>query len=358
MDEGAVIAWPARYNHDEVSAIQHSMNLKLQDSYAFAAEYQNEPEFEQLSTDIMTAEIIASRNNGYGRGIVPGTCTTLTGGIDIHKGIIVYAIWAFDESGRAYLVEYNTIPEQPSRMFNVNSLQRTLEDYYKCTFEEAIQAGLLEFIDKVHSMNFKTSTGFSILLSHAFCDSGYKPDIVYRVKRMRRLSNFEPSKGIGIKAANKPIEKYIKKRGEKHGWHWYYPNVRGTREYPHCAIDVNWFKSLINNGVMRAESAPGSVSFWGEKTTRHEIIIDHFTAQTFTETRGHGRIVNEWTLKPSRREDHYLDCSVYAFAAASKAGIKFPEQDGSGKKPLMIPRAEKKYMKLSEIQKIKREGKK
>ncbi len=43
MDAGAVIAWPERYNHDELSAIQHAMNLRLQDEAAFFAEYQNEP---------------------------------------------------------------------------------------------------------------------------------------------------------------------------------------------------------------------------------------------------------------------------------------------------------------------------
>ena len=43
MDEGAVVAWPERFNHDELSAIQHAMNLKLQDEAAFFAEYQNEP---------------------------------------------------------------------------------------------------------------------------------------------------------------------------------------------------------------------------------------------------------------------------------------------------------------------------
>ena len=35
MDAGAAIAWPERYNHDELSATQHAMNLKLQDERAF-----------------------------------------------------------------------------------------------------------------------------------------------------------------------------------------------------------------------------------------------------------------------------------------------------------------------------------
>src|SRR5690242_13857273 len=42
LDAGAVIAWPERFNYDELSAVRHAMNLKLQDEAAFLAEYQNE----------------------------------------------------------------------------------------------------------------------------------------------------------------------------------------------------------------------------------------------------------------------------------------------------------------------------
>lgn len=43
MDAGGVVAWAERYNEDELSALQHAMNLRLQDEAAFFAEYQNEP---------------------------------------------------------------------------------------------------------------------------------------------------------------------------------------------------------------------------------------------------------------------------------------------------------------------------
>jgi hypothetical protein len=56
MDEGAIVAWPERFNHDELSAIQHAINLKLQDEAAFFAEYQNEPLPEvQAQEDELTA---------------------------------------------------------------------------------------------------------------------------------------------------------------------------------------------------------------------------------------------------------------------------------------------------------------
>ena len=31
MDAGAEVAWPARYNPDELSALQHAVNLRLRD---------------------------------------------------------------------------------------------------------------------------------------------------------------------------------------------------------------------------------------------------------------------------------------------------------------------------------------
>ncbi|MEX0585674.1 MAG: hypothetical protein WD176_03455, partial [Pirellulales bacterium] len=43
MDAGAIEAWPERHKPDEISGLQHAMNLKLDNEAAFFAEYQNEP---------------------------------------------------------------------------------------------------------------------------------------------------------------------------------------------------------------------------------------------------------------------------------------------------------------------------
>ena len=65
MDAGAAVAWPVRFNHDELSAIQHAMNLKLQDEAAFYAEYQNEPlPVERAHSAELTADQIAGKING------------------------------------------------------------------------------------------------------------------------------------------------------------------------------------------------------------------------------------------------------------------------------------------------------
>ncbi len=64
MDDGARVAWAARFNHDELSAVQHAMNLKLQNEAAFFAEYQNEPLPEDLGEErILTAAVASWRGS-------------------------------------------------------------------------------------------------------------------------------------------------------------------------------------------------------------------------------------------------------------------------------------------------------
>ena len=84
MDVGSVVAWPERYNQDELSAIQHAMNLKFRDEAAFFAEYQNEPLLEEAGDgDLMTADQVAAKFNRLRRGEVPIGGNHLTMFIDV-----------------------------------------------------------------------------------------------------------------------------------------------------------------------------------------------------------------------------------------------------------------------------------
>ena len=77
MDAGAVIAWSSAFNHDELSAVQHAMNLRLQNEAAFFAEYQNEPLPEvEVADDLLSADQIAAKVNGHARGLVPSVART------------------------------------------------------------------------------------------------------------------------------------------------------------------------------------------------------------------------------------------------------------------------------------------
>ena len=62
MDEGATVAWPERFNADELSAVQHAMNLSYRNEAAFMAEYQNDPKPPAIAGEVvLSAAEIAER---------------------------------------------------------------------------------------------------------------------------------------------------------------------------------------------------------------------------------------------------------------------------------------------------------
>ncbi|HID23605.1 MAG TPA: hypothetical protein EYP14_14570, partial [Planctomycetaceae bacterium] len=121
MDEGAVVAWPQRYNPDELSAIQHAMNLRFdRGEHAFFAEYQNEPlPDEQPDEDLLSAEQIATRTNGYRRGEVPLGATHLTMFIDVQAKALFWLVAAWQDDFTGWVIDYGTEPEQNLAYFTL-----------------------------------------------------------------------------------------------------------------------------------------------------------------------------------------------------------------------------------------------
>jgi len=113
MDEGAIVAWPARHNPDELSAIQHAMNLKMRDEQAFWAEYQNEPlAVAEGDEGLLTADQIAAKTSGCRRGEVPLGANHLTMFIDVHDRILYWCVCAWQEDFTGYVLDYGAFPDQ------------------------------------------------------------------------------------------------------------------------------------------------------------------------------------------------------------------------------------------------------
>ena len=144
MDLGAKPAWPARFNEDEVSAVQHAMNLKIDDEAAFQAEYQNEPiQAAGAELPTMTAAEIAAKVNGVGRGAVPVGTQYLTAFIDVHDSLLFYTVaaWAADFTG--HVIDYGTYPDLDRRTFTLRQADGTLAAAFPGAGKEgAIRAGL------------------------------------------------------------------------------------------------------------------------------------------------------------------------------------------------------------------------
>jgi len=349
MDEGAEVAWPQRYNEDELSGIQHAMNLKFRDEAAFWAEYQNEPLPEQKTeSQVVAADEIATKVNGLGRGQVPDGCQELTAFIDLQEKVLFYVVCAWQSDFTGYVVDYGTYPEQARRYFTVRQLNRTLRRTHPGTgIDAALYRGLIELTGKLLTKEWPRGDGAMMRIGLCLIDQGWKADVVHQFCRQSpHAAVLMPARGHGITASQKPISEYDRKRGDRIGHHWWIPGMKRRRALRHVEVDTNYWKSFVHESFATAMGDPGCLSIFGRKAAEHRLFADHLTAEYRVRTEGRGRTVDEWKLPPSKPDNHWFDCLVGCAAAASLRGI---QPLGS---ELPLPR-QKKRIKLSDLQRQK-----
>ncbi len=334
MDAGAIIAWEARYNYDELSAIQHAMNLKFQDEAAFWAEYQNEPLPEDLDEDvIMTSDQIAAKINNLKRGEIPVGCNYLTMFVDVQKELLYYLVAAWEDCFTGYVVDYGVYPEQGRRYFLLRDARPTLLDAAPGTgLEGAVYAGLEALTGNLLSKEWQRDDGAMLRIERCLIDAnwGQSTDVVYQFCRQSSHSAvLLPSHGRYVGAASKPMAEYRKQPGDRVGHNWMIPNVRGKRAVRHVLFDANYWKSFIHARLAVAMGDKGCLSLFGNQPVLHQLLAEHLTAEYRVKTEGRGRKVDEWKLRPEASDNHWLDGVVGCAVAASMQGAALPGLDGS-----------------------------
>lgn len=347
MDAGAVVAWPQRHNPDELSAIQHIMNLRLRDEHAFFAEYQNAP----IQTDaadvdfrLAAAGDIASRINGLHRGVVPGGARWLTAFVDVQANVLYWLVAAWRDAFGGAVVDYGTWPDQGRPYFTARDLRKTLGDATGAsTVQGAVLTGLSQLVANLAGREFRREDGAAMRINLCMVDSGYESTLVYEFCRRSTHSNLLlPSKGVGLTASKKPIEEYTRKRGERQGHHWFI-TVAGNRINRYVLIDTNWWKTWVHQALQIVPGDPGALTLFGRGNDSHRLLADHLTSETCVRTEGRGRVVYEWAQKPAKPDNHWFDCLVGAAVAASTLGCTTAGQPTLASRP-------KTKLKLSEVQ--------
>jgi len=344
MDCGAQVDWADRLDDKRnLSAVQAAMHSFYKyKAEGFASEFQNEPLSSEGADLILTATACAAKFNGRTWAEVPIECTEITMGIDVQMSSLWYVIIAWKPNATGYVVDYGVWPRQVRRVFTladiVDSHASLQAKYPGRGTEGAIQAGLQDLVQSSLDRNFVRAGGAGLAkISRVFVDSGKWPGAIANVKHLISGNAMMLCKGIGIKAGTKPMSSYKRKVGEQHGDHWYMPNTRGTREFPYVGIDVNHWKSFVHGGFLTPTGDPGAFTLYGDNAGLHGLFASHITAETFTTTHGHGRDVQEWTIRPQRPDNHWLDAAVYACAAASMLGICAPNKAKPGGQRQALP---------------------
>jgi hypothetical protein len=352
MDEGAFVAWPERFNHDEASAIQHAMNLKLQDEAAFFAEYQNEPlPIDAGTDDELTADQIAGKVNRMERHTVPIGCNHMTMFIDVQASVLFYLVAGWEDDFTGYVIDYGTFPDQHRPYFTLRDARQTLTIAMKASgLEGAIYAGLESLTGTFLCREWRRDDGAMLRIDRCLIDAnwGSSTDVVYQFCRQSAHAGIVmPSHGRFVGASSQPFSEYKRKPGDRVGHNWRMPNVNGKRAVRHVVFDTNFWKSFVHARLAVAMGDRGCLSLFGDGPIHHRLLAEHITAEYRVKTEGRGRTVDEWKLRPERSDNHWFDCLVGSAVAASMQGVTL-----AGTTTAL--NAERKRVSFSELQRNRR----
>lgn len=230
--------------------------------------------WEEKDHDI-TKKTVAARRGGYKQQECPPGVKVITAGVDVQKNKFYCVIRGWGYGEESWLLKAG----QPIYW---ESLAREL-------FE--IRYGDLP-------------------IRMAFVDSGYRTDEVYEFTRAWQDVS-RPIKGLDRTRSGVPITV------SKIDRHPYTGSAyRGSVQL--CNLDTDFFKDKLMRLIANKDEA-----LWHLP----ENVTDEYLRQVVSEHRIYVRNRNkrgghyEWVTKPGHRANHFLDCEVYALAAAYQIGV-------------------------------------
>ena len=329
MDKGAKPTWLDRYNDDEISAVQHAMNLKFRDLAAYLSEYQNMPARDSEDGECFDASKVTACTSGYPRGFIPETAQFLTAFIDVHKNLLFWTLCAWEMDFNGVVVDYGTFPKQRRSYFQLSDASPTLEMVHRGkTLETAIYLGLQELTEQLFNTAYLREDGAEAPLQRVLIDANWGPmtDLVYQfISESPFKARITPSHGQYLGASSKPFSEMPIKKGDLIGPHWRMPKEANRRSLRRVLIDTNYWKSFILARLKAGQGDIGRLTIDGAPN-EHVLFASHLASEYCVPTQARGIRVDEWKQRSNKADNHWFDCLVGSAVAASISGAKL--QDG------------------------------
>lgn len=329
MDRGAEPTWPERFYPDEVSAVQHAMNLKIQDEVAFQAEAQNEPIADaQMEAVMCPITTIMAKMTHIGQYVVPHYAQKLSAHIDVQASMLFYTVAAASLRFETAVIEYGAIPDQKRTFFTLSESLRTLnEEFPGFTPDVQLYKGIQAGIAMLATRLYRREDGVEMSIGRITVDCGYMSATVIKACRESPFSGTVlPVQGISVRAKDQPFVLRKRKDGEVKGHGWIIKPKPDTPSVLYGQVDANFWKTQVH-GMFNTPLGDGSLALWKDKGERHRMFALHCHAENPTLVEANENKVVEWDLKPEHPDNHHFDNIANCLAALSMQGCVLPSHE-------------------------------
>lgn len=219
------------------------------------------------------AEMVLERQTETEQFVLPEWTKLLTGGIDVQENCLYWVIRAWGD----FMTSQNVAHGQALSMAEVERIMNT---------------------------EFSLPDGGKVMVDLALMDSGDQTDAVYEFCTMN-MDWVRPCKGVPSLQGHYKISTVDKAGSRANGMQL-------------VLVDGGKYKDMIA-GRMRRPNGNGS---WMVHKDCDLEYAEQVTAEHKITERAAGKEVQRWVLKSSHADNHYLDCEVYAAAAADVLEVR------------------------------------
>ena len=256
---------------DDPAKLMDFVNSRLALPWAETIEKKKEEDILKLKID-------------YDAGTVPEDTVAITMGIDTQKDGFYYVVHAWANDYTTLLTRYG----------------------YTTDYKEVLKI--------VFDSRYRIQNSDMVMpVVKAFWDSGgHRTDEIYEICRTEGRGIVFPIKGMSTNA-NVPLKESILDK---------YPGTNKPIPGGLKLVNINtaYYKEAIHRKMQIEKGLRGR---WNVHKDIAEDYALQMTAEEKRRVRKGNRYEEKWVQ--TRRDNHYLDCSVYAFAAADHTGIRYFE---------------------------------
>lgn len=251
----------------------------------------------QEQGDAPNYEILMARCEDYGIGTVPEGVEFITCGVDVQKERLVYEVVGWGYNHENWSIDQGQL------------LGSTSED------------AVWDLLEDLLTSDWKGSGGSKKIRLMAV-DSGYNTQTVYNWCRKFPMSQVMAVKGIHTQKVlvNAPSKVDVNFRGKKIGYKLWPVGPGVAKGEIYSKLDLKPGEDgAFPKGYCHFPDGYGQ-GFFMELTSEHLVTVP----------KKDGRVELVWKVLP-KRENHFLDCRVYARCAAAVAGLDRMKKRPQGK---------------------------